>query len=103
MLIRPLRAGAAQADHERVGELRVPQPRHVKILGVFEVSLQRIAQRHTRLGRAVKAQRANALFIEHADVVVGRGGFKNNFCRTVDADPKQTRACNSCELDEPFH
>ena len=42
MLEGPLGGASAQADHEHVGELRVPEPRHVEILGVLEMTPQRV-------------------------------------------------------------
>src|SRR6266403_4102722 len=40
MLEGPLRARPAQANHEHVRELRVPEPRHLKVFSVLEMAFQ---------------------------------------------------------------
>ena len=94
MLERTLHAPAAQANRQNAGDPGVPQPGHVKELGVFKVPLQRIRQRHLRLHRIIKTQGPDPPVIQNTDMVVGRGRLIHQPCsetpgaQTVSSPPK---------------
>ena len=70
VLVGALRAAAAQAGHQHMLDVRIPEERHLKILRVFKMPGQRIGQRHLRLPRTVEAERADALLVIHLDVMI---------------------------------
>src|SRR5205823_5309827 len=60
-------AALNETGHEHAFNIVIPKPWHLKIFGVFKVSLPRVGQRHPRLHRSVETEGTHASLIEHLD------------------------------------
>jgi hypothetical protein len=78
MLVSALDAAAAESDHGDAFDLRIPDPREVKELDVFEVPLQGIGEGHARFLGAVETEDSDAALIDDADAMVGRKRLKHD-------------------------
>jgi len=75
MLEGALGAASAQANHQHVGDARVPKPGGMKQFGVFKMPLQRIGDGHLRLRGVIEVKRADAGRVHDANVMIGGGDF----------------------------